>query len=212
MTIYFHAATGGFYDTRAHGDRMLLVADPKWKQPMIEIPDPNWIQPEGSSAKAPTIKVKDPKATPPLIEVSNPSCHLPPAGELLEITLGEYQALFAAQTLGKLIRAVNGRPVASDPPPLTWEQRKAEYLTSVQLFLDKSAQAAGYGDIKDAISYADEPSVPKFQADALAFRAWRSLSWAYCNEQLAAIEQGTRKAPTSAELVAELPALVLPNV
>ncbi|MEO8489040.1 hypothetical protein [Pseudomonas sp.] len=211
MSIFFHATTAGFYDTRAHGERTLLVGDPKWKHPMISVPDPSWMGAEGSKDKAPTIKVKDPKAIPPLVEVSNPGCSLPPAGELLEITLGEYQSLFAAQAMGKVIQAVKGRPVAVDPPPLTWEQRKSEYVASVQMFLDRTAKTAGYSDLKDVITYADEPSVPKFQADGLAFRTWRSLCWAYCYEQLAAIEQDKRKAPTSGELVAELPALVLPH-
>jgi hypothetical protein len=211
MSIYFHEKTAGFYDTRAHGERTILVADPKWKHPMISIPDPSWMAVEGPMLKPPMIKVKDPKAAPPLIEVSNPACSLPPASEMLEISLGEYQALFAAQALGKVIQAVKGRPVAIDPPPLTWEQRKAEYMAGVQAFLDKTAKAAGYTDLKDVITYADEPSVPKFQADGVAFRTWRSLCWAYCYDQLAAIEQGKRKTPTSAELVTELPALVLPN-
>ncbi|KAB0566602.1 hypothetical protein C9383_15925 [Pseudomonas palleroniana] len=211
MTLYFHAPTAGFYDTRAHGERTVLVADPKWKRPMISIPDPNWMAPEGSTQKAPTIKIQDPKATPPLVEVPNPTCNLPPASELLEITLSEYQALFAAQAMGNVISAVKGRPVAVDPPPLTWDQRKAEYLASVQAHLDTTAKNAGYNDLKDVITYADEPAVPKFQADGVAFRAWRSLCWAFFYDQLTAIEQGKRKTPTSAELVAELPALVLPN-
>ncbi|RMP59446.1 hypothetical protein ALQ18_01358 [Pseudomonas marginalis pv. marginalis] len=211
MSIFFHANTAGFYDTRAHGERTVLVADPRWKHPMISVPDPNWMAGEGAADKPRTIKVKDPKAVAPLVEVANPGCNLPPAGELLEITLAEYQALFAAQALGKVIQAVKGRPVAVDPPPLTWDQRKAEYVASVQSFLDKTAKAAGYNDLKDVITYADEPSVPKFQADGVAFRSWRSLCWAYCYDQLTAIEQGKRKTVTSAELVAELPALVLPN-
>ncbi|MDQ0741797.1 hypothetical protein [Pseudomonas sp. W4I3] len=211
MSIYFHAATAGFYDTRAHGERTVLIADPKWKHPVISIPDPDWMAPEGSTGSAPVIKVKDPKAKPPLIKIPNPDCNLPPAEQLLEITQAEYQALFAAQAQGKVIQAAKGRPVALDPPPLTWEQVKAGLVTSVQLFLDQTAKTAGYTDLKDAISYADEPAVLKFQADGVAFRTWRSLCWAYCYDQLAAIEQGKRKTPTGAELVAELPALVLPN-
>ena len=211
MSIYFHALTAGFYDTRAHGDRTLLVPDPKWVHPLISIPDPNWMATEGGPTKPTTIKVRDPKATPPLIEVPNPDCSLPPAEELLEITPSDYQALFAAQAQGKMIQALDGRPVAVDPPPLTWEQRKSVYVASVQAFLDKTAKSAGYNDLKDVISYVDEPSVPKFQADGIAFRTWRSLCWAYCYDQFAAIEQGKRETPTSAELMTELPALVLPN-
>jgi len=211
MSIYFHAPTTGFYDTRAHGDRTVLVTDPKWKHPLISVSDPNWMAVEGGPTEPPSIMMKDPKATPPLVAIANPACSLPPAGELLEITLSEYQTLFAAQARGQVIQTVKGRPVAVEPPPPTWEQRKSDYVASVQRFLDQTAKTAGYQDLKDAITYAEEPSVPKFQADGLAFRTWRSLCWAYCYEQLDAIEQDKRKAPTSAELVAELPALVLPN-
>ncbi|MCE0912969.1 MULTISPECIES: hypothetical protein [unclassified Pseudomonas] len=214
MTIYFHAATGGFYDTRVHGERTMLIPDPDWKPAMIEVPDPKWIQPEGTvgKTKAPTVRERDPKSAHPNVQVKNPLCCLPPAAELMEITLNEYQALFRAQSAGKVIATMDGRPTAIEPPPLTWEQRKNGYLAAVQQFMDKAAQTAGYSDIKDAISYAEEAAVPKFQAEALAFRAWRSLSWAYCYEQLEVIEHGRREAPTSVEFVTELPELVLSNV
>lgn len=178
---------------------------------MISVQDPNWMASDDALTKPKTVQMKDPKATAPLIETVNPECSLPPVPELLEISLEDYQALFAAQARGLVIKAIKGRPVAVDPPPQTWEQRKAEYVANTQRFLDRTAKECGYEDLKNAISYADEPAVPKFQADGLAFRTWRSLCWAHCYEQFSAIEQELRGPMTSDELIAELPDLVLPH-
>ena len=81
----------------------------------------------------------------------------------------------------------------------------------VQAHLDAAAKAAGYDNIYTAVTYADEPAVPRFQAEGQAFRAWRSLVWDAANAIRAAVEDGTRPVPTAAELLAELPALTLPN-
>lgn len=104
-----------------------------------------------------------------------------------------------------------GGGVYADPPPSV-EQILKPYETAVQAHMDASARAAGYDDIKTAVTYADEPAVEKFQQEGQAFRAWRSLCWAYCYEQLAAVQADQRPQPTVEELIGELPALVLPQV
>jgi len=35
--MLYSKSTGGFYDTDIHGTRTMLVQDPKWKRPKIEI-------------------------------------------------------------------------------------------------------------------------------------------------------------------------------
>lgn len=83
----------------------------------------------------------------------------------------------------------------------------------VQSHIDGVARSFGYGDpnrpeispILHAISYADEPAVPRFQAEGQALRAWRSLVWAKCAGILNAVKAGERAIPTEAELLAELP-------
>lgn len=82
-----------------------------------------------------------------------------------------------------------------------------QYRDAVQAHLDAAAQAFGYDDIRTAVTYAEEPSVPKFQAEGQAFRAWRSLFWAYGYEQLALIEAGEREQPTVEQFLAEAPQL-----
>jgi hypothetical protein len=76
--------------------------------------------------------------------------------------------------------------------------------------MDKKAQEIGYDNLISAVTYADEPLVPAFQTEGLAFRAWRSLVWAYCYSVLAAVVAGERQIPTATELIAELPVLSLP--
>ena len=81
------------------------------------------------------------------------------------------------------------------------------YEKAVQLFMDHVAQEHGYDSVATAVSYAEEPAVPKFQSDGRAFREWRSLVWAYCYAQLDAYKAGTIEKPTVEQLIAGLPAL-----
>ncbi|MFJ4143533.1 hypothetical protein [Pseudomonas sp. NPDC089734] len=81
----------------------------------------------------------------------------------------------------------------------------------IQQHMDAAAVTAGYDDIRSAITYADEPAVPRFQAEGQAFRAWRSLVWDYCYKQIDAVKAGARDTPTLDELVYELPTLALPQ-
>ena len=49
----------------------------------------------------------------------------------------------------------------------------------------------------------------KLTAEGKAFRAWRSAVWAKGYEILAQVQAGQRGIPTEAELIAELPVLVI---
>lgn len=80
-------------------------------------------------------------------------------------------------------------------------------VAAVQNHLDSAARNAGYDDIKSAVTYADEPAVPKFQAEGQAFRAWRSLTWAACYAILGDVLDNKRIVPAVEELLAELPGL-----
>lgn len=99
------------------------------------------------------------------------------------------------------------------------EVAQASFADGVRMFdgivqgrIDEVARSFGYGDpnrpevspILHAVSYADEPAVPRFQAEGQALRAWRSNTWAYCGQVLNAVAQGQRPTPTGPELLAEL--------
>lgn len=99
---------------------------------------------------------------------------------------------------------------AADLSTLTLARTKAQYEGAIQTKLDSAAVAAGYDNIATAVSYAEEPAVPTFQADGKAFRTWRSLAWAYAYSTLDAVLAGTQAQPTIEDFVAGMPALVLP--
>ncbi len=115
--------------------------------------------------------------------------------------------VFSEEAWHYVDEAVESPPVVEAP---TQEMVIAAYSAAVQSHLDAAARSAGYDNINTAVSYADEPAVAKFQIEGTAFRAWRSLCWAYCYAQLDAVQAQERTQPTISELIAELPALSLP--
>lgn len=128
--------------------------------------------------------------------------------DAVELTEAEHAALLEGQSKGQHIVAdANGRPILRDPPPPTAEQIMSRLKTRVQSWLDGQARALGYDDIKAAVSYAEEPAVPRFQQEGQALRRLRSLVWARYDEILNAVQAGQRPVPTEAELIAELEAL-----
>lgn len=82
------------------------------------------------------------------------------------------------------------------------------FKDAIQSTLDEAARAKGYDDIVSACSYAGYPNV--FQAEAITFGQWRANVWAYGYAELDKVMAGTRQVPTIPEILAELPALVLP--
>lgn len=123
----------------------------------------------------------------------------------------EYLALLSGETEGMVISpGAGGKPELSVRPPQTDEQIILVFKKAIQRHMDEVAITLGYDDIKAAITYAEEPAVPKFQAEGRALRAWRSLVWSYGYEQIDAVQSGERPLPDLEDLIAELPALVMP--
>ena len=83
-------------------------------------------------------------------------------------------------------------------------------VVAVQTHLDATAAGHGYDNIYTACTYADEPAVPLFQGEGQALRAWRSRAWAHCHQVMADVMAQQRTVPSAAELIAELPPLVMP--
>jgi len=102
---------------------------------------------------------------------------------------------------------------APDPDPVQEpvEAVIARYEGAVQNQLDSAAKARGYDSLFTAISYAEEPAVPRFQADGQAFRRWRSLVWDYAHTELNAVLAGDKPQPNLDTFLAGLPALELPT-
>lgn len=122
-----------------------------------------------------------------------------------EITYDLHQALLAGQSEGKTITAdINGDPVLLDPVGPTAAQIQKALADAVQQSMDDKARDYGYDNLNSVVTYAEEPSVPKFQAEGQAFRAWRSLVWKECYVIMDEVNAGARDIPTEAELLAEL--------
>ena len=131
--------------------------------------------------------------------------------DAVQITAEHHAALLAGQSQGKRITAdANGKPVLTDPSPATPEQIMAGIAGAVQAHMDAAAKAAGYDDVKSAVTYAEEPAVRRFQQEGRALRAWRSRVWEKCYALLAEVQSGARPTMTADEVIAELPALELP--
>lgn len=96
-------------------------------------------------------------------------------------------------------------PVPADPD-LTLIARHLELV--VDDYIDGKARELGYASIVTAVSYADEPAVPKFQAEGRALRAWRSQVYAVAYQLLTEVQAGKRGVPSTKELIAQLPTFV----
>ncbi|WP_422084326.1 hypothetical protein [Variovorax sp.] len=96
-------------------------------------------------------------------------------------------------------------PVTPEPHVPTLEERAATLRSEVQKHLDATAVAYGFDDIRTAVTYADEPAVPRFQAQGRAFRAWRSLVWDFCYSLQDKVAAGQVDEPTLEQLLQMLP-------
>lgn len=79
----------------------------------------------------------------------------------------------------------------------------------LQNLIDTTAQSKTYADALHCVSYGLSTNV-QWQAEALAFIAWRDSVYEKSLQILAAIEQGA-PVPTEQEFLAELPTIVWPN-
>ena len=96
-------------------------------------------------------------------------------------------------------------------PAVDPTESERHLIALVQLHMDERARRSIYDDLKTAISYADEPASPKYQAEGKAFRAWRSLVWEKFYSIRADVVAGLRSELSPQELISLLPELVLPN-
>jgi len=96
-------------------------------------------------------------------------------------------------------------PEDAAPTRPSFDERQAALRGLVQEYLDSMARALGYDDIKTAVTYAEEPSVPKFQSEGRALRAWRSQVWAACYALLDRVRSGDAEEPTPESLAGLLP-------
>jgi hypothetical protein len=132
---------------------------------------------------------------------------------------------YTVNPLGGVVRDTDGASIPNDPQNtdwllyLSWEaignkptvpvvppvDLQALLTSTVQSLMDAKAQAYHYDNLTTAVTYAEEPSVPKFQEEGQAFRAWRSQVWATAYSILGEVQAGHRSFPTVAEVPGLLP-------
>lgn len=132
---------------------------------------------------------------------------------------------YTVNPLGGVVRGSDGAFIPQDPQNTDWvlylqwvsqgntatvptvspETLQVSLVSTVQGIMDTKAQGYGYDSVTTAVTYADEPAVPKFQSEGQAFRSWRSSVWAACYAYLAQVQAGTKAFPTAAELPSLLP-------
>jgi hypothetical protein len=78
-----------------------------------------------------------------------------------------------------------------------------------QQIMDTQARQLGYDDIRTAVTYADEPVVPRFQAEGIAFRKWRSQVWGLAYMHLDQLTSAGVPVPKFSELLPLIPSLEL---
>lgn len=69
------------------------------------------------------------------------------------------------------------------------DRKKAEMDAVVQELLDSTAKSKGYTNGAYCVGYVGDPD-PEFNAQAVAFRTWRSQVWRKCYQILDAVESG----------------------
>lgn len=86
----------------------------------------------------------------------------------------------------------------------TLQELGAMFEGAVQDHLDAAAKASGYDNIVSACSYAGAAN--PYQAQGIAYVAWRGAVWAQCYTDLTAISGGTKTMPASVSAyIATLP-------
>ena len=92
-------------------------------------------------------------------------------------------------------------------------RRETEIVNMVQNIIDETAQQKRYDDGLSCVSYVGDPD-EEFNADAVAFVAWRGRCWRTCYNTLNSVKAGT-VAPedvTDAYVIERLPVMEWPEV
>ena len=107
------------------------------------------------------------------------------------------------------------RPVAvvEEPAPAAAPDAIEGMRTGIRAMLNAVAVGQDFDSIEEAVSYAEEPAVPLYQALGAALRAYRSTVWHAFDKLLAEIKAEITPLPADADaLFAHIPKFVAPYV
>ncbi|QCG95103.1 hypothetical protein E6C67_14150 [Azospirillum sp. TSA2s] len=105
-----------------------------------------------------------------------------------------------------MIRVWDVEPI---PPEEIAAALKQQVADAVQRHLDATVAPRNYSSAAAAVSYIGDPN-PRWNAEGLAVRTWRSAVWTACFSALDDVLAGRRDPLTPEQMIAELPPLVWP--
>lgn len=94
-------------------------------------------------------------------------------------------------------------------PDLAPDETLEDYQAAVQAAVDDAARSRRYADGNSLASY-DGSTVPEWDAEAKAFKAWRDKVWLFAYAELSKVQAGGRDQPSVADFLLELPVIVWP--
>jgi hypothetical protein len=133
------------------------------------------------------------------------SIHLQMPEDVVPVPKADYERLMKEQDEGKrIIPGQGGYPVAEQRPEPTDAEIIAVQTSFIQQYVDDAAKAWGYDSAMSAVTYVGDPE-PRFNAEGLAIRAFRSACWVSADAIKAAVIRGEMMTPSREELIAMLP-------
>lgn len=132
-------------------------------------------------------------------------------GQVFENTYLPSAAVWCNKNGCKIEKQGSNYVIVAIPDPTPEEiakQIQQEFTNAIQTYLDTKAQELNYDSCLSVCSYVDT-GVARFDCEGAAFRKWRSAVWAKGYEILAQVQSGERGIPTTEDLFAELPELVI---
>lgn len=120
---------------------------------------------------------------------------------------------FSELTLKKGVFYLKGSEKPAETPDEYIARRESEIVVMVQELIDSTAQQKRYDTGESCCSYVGDPD-EEFNADAVAFQAWRGRCWRTCYNILNSVKAGT-VAPedvTDKYVLERLPVMEWPTV
>lgn len=83
------------------------------------------------------------------------------------------------------------------------ERQLQDIENAIDMHIEDTAQAKGYNSTESCLSYIGDANV-QWNAEAVAFKSWRSQCWEYVISERVKIDALQRTIPTPEEAVAEI--------
>ena len=108
----------------------------------------------------------------------------------IENNIDESELTFVPNNTAGGVYYIKGHEPAAETTEEKIARRAAEITDQVQELIDSTAHTRGYDNGVSCVSYEGDPD-ETFNAEAIAFKAWRGRCWRTCYNILASVEHGT---------------------